>query len=182
MKTTRGFVFILFTITLMQIGCRKEPILFDLKNFEAEKCQSSNNIYGVDLFFMLVNDEDQIIDSFRLGESVSFKYYLKNNTDNELTYCEPCSELTSLLHVYEKDSSHENLYNFIGRPSINCVMVQKFSKLKANTFVELGNVSINSDLNWPQMNLGSFYVGDSILLVINDEKVIYSKRIYFKIY
>lgn len=182
MKTTLYFAFILLTIILIQVGCSKDPIPIDLKDFEAEKCQSINNTSGVDLFFMLVNDDNQLIDSFRIGENVSFKYYLRNNTDNELTYMEPCSELLSLLNVYKKNPFQENQYNFIGRPSFVCVAMAKFTKLKAKTAIELGNISIKSDIKWPEMNPGSYYVGDSILLVVNDLKYIYTKRIYFNIY
>lgn len=166
----------------MHLGCGKDPLTINLRDFDKGICQSNNTNYGVDLYFALVNNENKIIDSFRLGENASFKYYLMNNSDSEITYAEPCPELLDLLHVYKKNSVQENQYTFIGQPSMYCLAIGKFSKLKSKLAVEFNNIYINSDINWPEMKPGSYFVGDTIRLFINDKKFIYSKRVYFKIY
>ena len=182
MKTIKG-ILIIVLIFILTPQCTKDSGDISLVGFELEKCQILNSNIGsdVDLYFALVNKKNEVINSFNSGDDISFKFYLKNNTSSDLTYSKPCSELLWPLHVYKQKDNQTGIYDFVGQPSMQCVMVAVYAKLKANSAVELGNIPINGDLQWPEMNSGSYYVGDSITLSINSQKITFSKRIYFDI-
>jgi hypothetical protein len=181
MKTLKVISISLLVFLLIQM-CTKDQFNIYLKDLESAKGISNNSDLNVDFYFALVDRENKPISSFQSGDSVFFYYLLKNNSDSELTYSRPNYELLDLLHFYKKDNPQDSQYHFIGKPTAYFTMNAVYKKIKPKSVVELGRIKINYYSNWPQMDPGSYYVGDSILLSINHYKITYKKRIYFDIH
>ena len=135
---------------------------------------------------MLVNDKDQVVDSFKSGENFTFKFYLINNTDTTVRYLRLCHEFTNLLNLYVKDTLNEYQYRYIGYPmsTFACALICAWDPLKPKTAKNLWNVSTADSTTWiwPVIDRGSYHTGDSLRWSINDKQITFRKKIYFKIY
>ena len=133
----------------------------------------------IDVEIKLVSDNDIEIDTFEEGDTVFFKFYLTNNLGRKVNYVRPTQEILNFLRVHKQDI--EGDYENIGQPSVFWADVSTIDSINDNETKLIGNVPIISDFNWPEMNSGNYYVGDSLRLTIDDELHSFNSRIYFTI-
>jgi hypothetical protein len=101
--------------------------------FTALSCEK-NNPGEQSIKIELVDKNNVLIQTFEQGDTVVFNFYLKNQSDEEITYQSPCHELLNFLRVYKRVDDKEE-YNYIGKPSLNCtanVIIEKIGYLDIN--------------------------------------------------
>jgi hypothetical protein len=116
---------------------------------------------------------------FTQSDSLIFEFHLANHTGIEATYLRPCHEFGEYLNIYRKDD--EGNYVFYGRPEYNCADVAVYLGISEYETILLGRIPWNTERGWPELELGSYYVGDTLSLMINDKMHDFYERIYFKI-
>jgi len=129
----------------------------------------------------LADKNNMVIQTFEQGDTVVFNFYLKNQSDEEITYKSPCSEILDFLRVYKRVDNKEE-YNYIGKPSVNCTANVIIEKIGPNKTKLIGIVGLPSTpVIWPEMDSGSYYVGDTLRISVNDWYRNFISRLYFKI-
>jgi len=138
------------------------------------------NSDGVDLSIKLVNAQDQEISAFHYGDTVVyFKFTLYNNSSKSITIDRSSTSFScfSYLKVYMENPYGK--YEYIGRPSVAITLIYEPELLESNQKKIIDNIPIVRSLNWPDLNQGSYYVGDTLKLKIDNEYHNYYSRIYF---
>jgi len=161
MKTITNILFLCGIIMFTEFSCKKEKP------------------EAIEVLVELVNDNNVVIDTFEKGDSVLFKFYLTNNMGREVTYVRPSYEILNFLKVFKQNLNGD--YEYIGQPHANFVMVCIIDKINDNETKLLGGVPITNEFNWPEINPGNYYVGDTLKLTIDDERRHFESRIYFTI-
>ena len=133
----------------------------------------------IETVMKLVDDNDVIIDTFEKSDSVLFKFYLINNKGREVTYVRPNDGIMGFLKVYKKSLKGE--YEYIGHPWVYWAPVVIIEKINDKETKLLGSAPTTSEFNWPEMNSGNYYVGDTFKITIDDERRHFESRIYFTI-
>jgi hypothetical protein len=133
----------------------------------------------IEFFVKLVNDNNEVINTFEKGDSILFKFYLKNNMGREVAYERPFSGIMDFLKVFKQNLEGE--YEYIGHPCAYSPSVVIIEKINDNETKLLGSVPTSSEFNWPEMNPGNYYVGDTLKLTIDDGRLNFIQRIYFTI-
>lgn len=131
----------------------------------------------IELLVELVNDNNEVKDTFNKGDSVFFSFYLINNMGREITYRRPGYELFEFLKVFKQNFKGD--YEYIGRPSVYFVPTNVIKKVNDTETKLIGSIPLIGDLNWPEMNTGNYYVGDTLNLYIDSERHQFESRIYF---
>lgn len=160
MKTLTNILFLCGIIMFTEFSCEKEKPK------------------TIEFFVKLVNDKNVVIDTFEKGDSVLFKFYLINNMGREITYVRN-EGIMDFLTVHKKNLKGE--YEYIGNPSAIFAPVYIIEKIKDNETKLLGSIPTTNEFNWPEMNPGNYYVGDTLKLTIDDERRNFIQRIYFTI-
>jgi len=133
----------------------------------------------------LVNNNNVMIDSFEKDDSVFFNYYLTNNMGREVSYVRPKGEILNFLKVFKQNFEGE--YEYIGKPSAFFSGLPIIKKIDDNetklisSVLFIASAQFTSEFNWPEMNSGNYYVGDTLKLTINNERYHFESRLYFKI-
>jgi len=148
-------------------------IVFTAFSCEKEKPET------IEVLVELVNDNNVVIDTFEKGDSVLFKFYLTNLMGREVTYLRPNPEIIDFLKVFKQNFTGD--YEYLGQPHVAIPFIIIPEKIKDNEVKLLGSVPITSDFNWPEMNPGNYYVGDTLKITIDDERCHFESRIYFTI-
>jgi len=153
--------------------------------FTALSCEKNNpgeqSIGWYSIKIDLVDKNNTVIQTFEQGDTVVFNFYLKNQSDEEITYKRPCGELCNFLRVYKRVDDKEE-YNYIGKPSLNCTANIIIDKIGPNKTKLIGIVRLPSTIViWPEMDSGSYYVGDTLRISVNDWYRNFISRLYFKI-
>lgn len=153
-------------------------ILFGIILMTVFNCEKEDPA-PIEVLIELVNENNLVIDTFEKGDSVLFKFYLTNNMGREVTYVRPNDGIMGYLKVYKKNLEKE--YEYIGHPwgyGPGVVIIEKINDKETKL---LGSVPITSEFNWPEMNPGNYYVGDTFKITIDDERRHFESRIYFTI-
>lgn len=116
---------------------------------------------------------------FTQSDSLIFEFYLANHTGIEATYLRPCGEFADYLKIYREDN--EGNYVYYGRPEYNCAAVAVYLGISDNETILLGRIPWDTKAGWPVKESGSFYVGDTLTLHINDKSHQFAERIFFEI-
>jgi len=131
----------------------------------------------IEVLVELVNDNNVVIDTFEKGDSVLFNFYLTNNMGREVTYVRPNAEIIGFLKVFKQNFNGD--YEYIGQPHVAIAPVTIIDKINDNETKLLGGVPITNEFNWPEINPGNYYVGDTLKLTIDDERCHFESRVYF---
>ncbi len=164
MKTILKILILCGLMLSMALGCEKE------------KPET------IEMLVELVNENNEVIDTFKKGDNVFFKFYLINSIGREVSYVRPNYQILDFLNVYmqiNKNSKEE--YEYIGNPSAIFVSVCIIEKINDNETKLIASVPFINDFNWPEMEPGNYYVGDTLNLSIDSERHQFESRIYFTI-
>ena len=127
-----------------------------------------------------LTDEFGVIKSqFTQSDSLIFEFHLTNHTGIEATYLRPCGEFGDYLHIYHENN--EGNYVYYGRPEYYCAAVAVYLGISDNETILLGRIPWNTGHGWPEIEAGSYYVGDTLTLQINDKSHQFAERIFFEI-
>jgi hypothetical protein len=157
---------------------RKTFILLSLILSVSHSCEKDDR-NAISFEVSLVNDNNTPIESFEIGDSVTFLFYLTNNTSRDIWYSEPCTELYDFLKVHKLISDIE--YSYIGKPGIPCAGVERQEQIKKNETGLVGSLPLTETWNWPNLDQGFYYVGDTFKINVNSEILYFTSRIYFEI-
>jgi len=161
-KNNRILGIIVFILTIC-VGCEKD----DARYFS--------------LGFKLVDEFGSQRSRFYQDDSIIFEFYLSNFSGAEGIYLRPCSEFIQYLNLYREDSTGN--YVFCGRPDYYCVAIADLRRIGNEETVLIGRMPWTwlAKVGWPGKDPGSYYVGDTLSLVINDSTLEFVERIYLEI-
>lgn len=157
---------------------RKTFIILSLILSASPSCEKDDH-NAISFKVSLVNDNNIPIESFEIGDSVTFLFYLTNNTSKDIWYREPCTELYDFLKVHKMVSNIE--YSYIGKPGIPCTGVERQEQIKKDQTGLVGTLPLTETWNWPNFVQGFYYVGDTFRISIDSEILFFTSRIYFEI-
>ena len=84
-----------------------------------------------------------------------------------------------ILKFYiEKNDNGE--YQYLGNPEIYCLTIGTSEKIKSGETKLIFLIPISGP-KWPEMELGNYYVGDTLILSIDSERHQFESRLYFTI-
>ena len=161
-KRFQIFAIILF-ILAMSFACKKEE----------------PDIISVD--FKVVDEFGHQRSIFSAGDSIIFEFYLSNFSGEMATYLRPCSEFITYLKLYRKDLSGN--YILYGQPEYYCVAIADYRDIENEETVLIGRIpwAWLAEQGWPEKEAGSYYVGDTLSLVINNASQNFINRTYLEI-
>ena len=161
MKTQARIIALCLVILSILSGCKKDDpndILVEIK---------------------LIDEFGATKSQFTQSDSLIFEFHLANHTGLEATYLRPCGEFGDYLKIYREDDKGN--YVYYGRPEYYCVAVAVYLGISDNETILLGRIPWDTEHGWPEIEPGSYYVGDTLSLGINDEILDFYERIYFEI-
>lgn len=161
-KQHQIFGIIVFILTIC-FGCKKEV----------------PDIISVD--FKVVDEFGHQRSKFSTGDSIIFEFYLSNFSGEMATYLRPCAEFINYLKLYRKDLSGN--YILYGQPEYYCVAIADYRNIENEETVLIGRMPWTwlAEQGWPEKEVGSYYVGDTLSLVINNASQNYIERAYLEI-
>jgi hypothetical protein len=148
--------------------------------FSLTNCKKSSDIA---VSIKLINSQGQEINSFEYGDTTyAFSFLLYNNSSKSITYDYTNSFFNCLefLKVFKKNVKGK--YEYIGKPTANFSGPYGTRQLEANNIVSLSKITFKSYYqNWPILYKGSYYVGDTLTIDIDNERRNFYSRIYFSV-
>ena len=161
MKATLIGIIFCGILLIAMIGCEKDPI------------------ESIEFLVELVNENNKVIDTFEKGDSVLFKFYLTNKMGRELIYERPDAAFFDFLETYKQN--HKGNYEYIGAPRVLMTGTLYLDTINDNEVKYLGAIPVTGEFNWPEMDQGNYYVGDTFKITIEGERNYFESRIYFTI-
>ena len=144
------------------------------------KCKKEEpDIISVD--FKIVDEFGHQRSKFSASDSIIFEFYLSNFSGEMATYLRPCSEFINYLKLFRKDLSGN--YILCGQPEYYCVAIADYRNIENEETVLIGRIpwAWLAQQGWPEKEAGSYYVGDTLSLVINSTSQDFMERMYLEI-